>query len=195
MREDHVQHQLGGVPGAPASADAVGGHGSAGALRGGIGGAGRADRADDVRCAAQSRGAQTIKDITWQIAESFDLAPSLINLAALETELRDQPGRQDRLVDALARVAGDYDYCIIDCPPNVGLLTFNAMRACEEAVIPVETGYFSLHGLSKQLELMDQLRKQCRQEIRVRVLATLYDIRTKLRGRCWRSCGSSLGSC
>ena len=125
-------------------------------------------------------GTMTIRDITWQIATNFDLAPSNITLAALETELYGLAGRQDRLADALSRVAKDYDYCIIDCPPNVGLLTFNAMRACDEVVIPVETGYFSLHGLTKQLELLESLRKQCRQEIRVRILATLYDIRTKL---------------
>jgi chromosome partitioning protein len=128
----------------------------------------------------QPGGAMTIKDVTWQIAGNFDLAPSSISLVALENELHDVPGRQDRLADALNRVSKDYDYCIIDCPPNVGLLTFNAMRACQEVVIPVETGYFSLHGLAKQLELLDNLRKQCNQDIRVRILATLYDIRTKL---------------
>jgi len=125
-------------------------------------------------------GTATIRDVTWQIATNFDLAPSMITLAALETELHGIPGRQDRLADALSRVSKDYDYCIIDCPPNVGLLTFNAMRAADEVVIPVETGYFSLHGLAKQLELIEQLRKQCRQDVRVRILATLYDIRTKL---------------
>jgi chromosome partitioning protein len=125
-------------------------------------------------------GSSSLKDITWQIASNFDLVPSNISLAALENELHDQPGRQDRLADALGRVANDYDYCVIDCPPNVGLLTFNAMRACSDVVIPVETGYFSLHGLTKQLELLDALRKQCQQEIRIRILATLYDIRTKL---------------
>lgn len=125
-------------------------------------------------------GSASLKDITWQIASNFDLAPSTISLAALESELHGMPGRQDRLADALSRVAGDYDYCIIDCPPNVGLLTFNAMRASSDVLIPVETGYFSLHGLTKQLELLEQLRKQCHQEMRIRILATLYDIRTKL---------------
>ncbi|HVS69869.1 MAG TPA: AAA family ATPase [Phycisphaerae bacterium] len=122
----------------------------------------------------------TLKDITWQIATNFDLAPSMISLAALETELHGLAGRQDRLSDALSRVAADYDFCIIDCPPNVGLLTFNAMRASSDVLIPVETGYFSLHGLAKQLELLEQLRKQCRHDLRIRILATLYDIRTKL---------------
>src|SRR6187399_2434613 len=62
-------------------------------------------------------GNATLKDITWQIATNFDLAPATISLAALETELHGMPGRQDRLSDALARVANDYDFCIIDCPP------------------------------------------------------------------------------
>ncbi|HVT79415.1 MAG TPA: AAA family ATPase [Phycisphaerae bacterium] len=129
---------------------------------------------------APGGGSASLKDITWQIASNFDLAPSTISLAALETELHGIPGRQDRLSDALSRVAGDYDFCIIDCPPNVGLLTFNAMRASTDVIIPVETGYFSLHGLSKQLELLEQLKKQCHQDLRIRILATLYDIRTKL---------------
>jgi chromosome partitioning protein len=134
---------------------------------------------DVLRIAGGGNGA-SLKDVTWQIANNFDLAPSAISLAALETELHGIPGRQDRLADALARVAGDYDFCIVDCPPNVGLLTFNAMRASSDVIIPVETGYFSLHGLTKQLELLEQLRKQCHQELRIRILATLYDIRTKL---------------
>jgi chromosome partitioning protein len=134
---------------------------------------------DILRVPAGTSGA-TLKDITWQIAANFDLAPSNISLAALETELHGIPGRQDRLSDALARMAGDYDFCIVDCPPNVGLLTFNAMRASSDILIPVETGYFSLHGLTKQLELLEQLSKQCHQDLRIRILATLYDIRTKL---------------
>src|SRR3954467_14943558 len=137
---------------------------------------------DILRVSPTGRGpiGASLKDITWQIATNFDLAPATISLAALETELHGIPGRQDRLSDALARVAGDYDFCIIDCPPNVGLLTFNAMRAASDVLIPVETGYFSLHGLTKQLELLEQLKKQCHQDLRIRILATLYDIRTKL---------------
>src|SRR5205814_8889772 len=82
---------------------------------------------------------------------------------------------------------------IIDCSPNVGLLTFNAMRGSSEVIIPVETGYFSLHGLTKQLELLDQLRRQCKQEIRVRILATLYDIRTTLAREVLAERGEQLG--
>ncbi len=129
---------------------------------------------------ARQSSTLTLKDIAWQIATNFDLAPATITLAALEPELHGLEGRQDRLADALSAVSTLYDFCIIDCPPNVGLLTFNAMRASGEVIIPVETGFFSLHGLGRQLELIDSLRKQCSQTIRVRILATLYDIRTKL---------------
>jgi hypothetical protein len=60
------------------------------------------------------------------------------------------------------------------------LLTFNALRACDEVIVPVETGYFSLHGLTKMMETLEMLRERCAKEIVIRVLPTLYDTRTKL---------------
>jgi hypothetical protein len=62
----------------------------------------------------------------------------------------------------------------------VGLLTFNALRACDEVIVPVETGYFSLHGLAKMMETLEVLRDKCGKDIFIRVLPTLYDTRTKL---------------
>jgi chromosome partitioning protein len=62
----------------------------------------------------------------------------------------------------------------------VGLLTFNALRAATDIIVPVETGYFALHGLSKQLETLSLLCKRTNQEVNVKILATLYDIRTKM---------------
>ena len=88
--------------------------------------------------------------------------------------------RECCLKNALSEVKGEYDYVIIDCPPAVGLLTFNALRAATDVIVPVETGYFSLHGLSKQLETLNILCKRCNQQVEVRVLASMYDIRTKM---------------
>ena len=62
----------------------------------------------------------------------------------------------------------------------MGLLTFNALRAATDVIVPVETGYFSLHGLSKQLETLAILCQRCNQNVNVRVLASMYDIRTKM---------------
>jgi len=121
-----------------------------------------------------------LSEIVWQIATDFDLAPSNIKLAAFEQIFAGRPGREDRLRKAIKSVEKNYQWTIIDCPPTVGLITFNALRACDEVIVPVETGYFSLHGLAKVMETLEELREQCDQEIVIRVLPTLYDTRTKL---------------
>src|SRR5687767_12631241 len=121
-----------------------------------------------------------VPEVVWQIASDFDLAPANIKLAAFEQVFAGRAGREDRLTRALDQVRGTYEWCIIDCPPSVGLLTFNALRACDEVIVPVETGFFSLHGLAKMMETLELLRDRCDKEILVRVLPTLYDTRTKL---------------
>jgi chromosome partitioning protein len=121
-----------------------------------------------------------IGEVVWQIASDFDLAPSNIRLAAFEQVFAGRPGREDRLRQALEAARGTYEWCIIDCPPSVGLLTFNALRACDEVIVPVETGFFSLHGLTKMMETLELMKDRCANPIHVRVLPTLYDTRTKL---------------
>src|SRR5688500_13234986 len=121
-----------------------------------------------------------VADVVWQIASDFDLAPANLKRAAFEQVFAGRPGREDRLTKALEGVRDTYGWCIIDCPPSVGLLTFNALRACDEVIVPVETGYFSLHGLTKMMETLELLRERCAKEVVIRVLPTLYDTRTKL---------------
>ncbi len=121
-----------------------------------------------------------LSDVVWQIASDFDLAPSNLHLAAFEQVFAGRQGREDRLANALRPAQNNYQWCIIDCPPSVGLITFNALRACDEAIVPVETGYFSLHGLAKMMETLEELRERCSKEVVIRVLPTLYDTRTKL---------------
>jgi chromosome partitioning protein len=121
-----------------------------------------------------------LAEVVWQIASDFDLAPSNLRLAAFEQIFAGRPGREDRLAKALATVANTYQWCIIDCPPSVGLITFNALRACDEVIVPVETGYFALHGLSKMMETLEEVKEKCGKDISIRVLPTLYDTRTKL---------------
>jgi len=121
-----------------------------------------------------------LSEISWKISERFELAPASIDLAAFEQQMAGVMDRENCLTSVLEQVAGDYDYVIIDCPPSVGLLTFNAIRAATDVIVPVETGYFSLHGLSKQLETLSVLCKQSSRDINVMVLASMYDIRTKM---------------
>lgn len=134
----------------------------------------------DVLISSISREPKKLTDILWQISDNFELAPASIDLAAFEQQMAGVNNRENCLKNVLAEIADDYDYVIVDCPPSVGLLTFNALRAADDVVVPVDTGYFSLHGLSKQLDTIDLLCKQCNQQINVMVLASMYDIRTKM---------------
>jgi chromosome partitioning protein len=121
-----------------------------------------------------------LTEILWQINERLELAPASIDLSAFEQQMAGLADREDCLKDVLASVKDDYDFAIIDCPPAVSLVTFNALRAATDVLVPVETGYFALHGLSKQLETLSILCKRCSQDISVKVLASMYDIRTKM---------------
>jgi chromosome partitioning protein len=121
-----------------------------------------------------------IGEVLWEINDHLELAPASIDLAAFEQQMNGVAEQDGCLRKVLDAVKDHYDYVIVDCPPAVGLLTFNALRAATDVIVPVETGYFSLHGLSKQLETLAILCQRCNQNINVRVLASMYDIRTKM---------------
>jgi chromosome partitioning protein len=121
-----------------------------------------------------------LTEILWQISDRLELAPASIDLSAFEQQMAGISERESCLVEALDDMKENYDYAIIDCPPAVGLLTFNALRAATEVIVPVETGYFALHGLSKQLETLSILCRRSDRQVNVRVLASMYDIRTKM---------------
>jgi len=121
-----------------------------------------------------------LTEILWQISDRLELAPASIDLSAFEQQMAGIAERECCLREVLDEISSEYDYAIIDCPPAVGLLTFNALRAATDVIVPVETGYFALHGLSKQLETLSILCKRCSQQVNVKILASLYDIRTKM---------------
>ena len=78
---------------------------------------------------------------------TVDLLPAHIRLARAELDLLGVLRREDRLATALRKVAADYDFILIDCPPSLGILTVNALMASDEIIIPVEPGYFPLIGI------------------------------------------------
>jgi len=121
-----------------------------------------------------------LSEIIWEINENFELAPSSLDLAAFEQQTTGIAEREKCLKSVLDKVSDRYDYVVIDCPPAVSLPTFNALFAATDVVVPVETGYFSLHGLSKQLETLQVISKRTGRGLNVKVLASMYDIRTKM---------------
>jgi len=119
-----------------------------------------------------------LRDVIRNVRENLDVAPADILLSGVPEALAGQIGREDILAEALAGFADDYDYVIVDCPPSVGLLTFNALKACSEAIVPVDPSFFALHGIAKLLETFDVLAKETGHQIAVRALVTLYTGRT-----------------
>jgi len=119
-----------------------------------------------------------LRDVILTVRENLDVAPADILLSGVPEALAGQIGREDILSDALGSFRDDYDYVIVDCPPSVGLLTFNALKACSEAIVPVDPSFFALHGIGKLLETFDVLEKETGHHIAVRALVTLYSGRT-----------------
>ena len=106
-----------------------------------------------------------ITEIMWRISDRLELAPASIDLSAFEQQMAGIADCESCLKLVLGEIKTEYDYTIIDCPPAVGLLTFNAIRAATDVIVPVETGYFALHGLSKQLETLSILCERCSQQV------------------------------
>lgn len=122
-----------------------------------------------------------IAAVTVPIHPGLHLAPSSVVLAALEQRLAGErrEGAHRRLAEGLADVQEDYDYAVIDCPPNVGVLTLCAMHAADEIIIPLETSHFAIAGVHKVLETITLLAERTGHDPEVRVLPTLYDGRTR----------------
>lgn len=119
-----------------------------------------------------------IGDSVFTVNELLDIVPSSPVLSAIEQELAGKQGRESRLGTKLSRASGDYDYVIIDSPPNVGLLTFNALMAAGEVIIPVDPSYFSLQGLSRLTETLDLLEHETKHELTLHVLMNNVEKRT-----------------
>jgi len=128
-----------------------------------------------------SPGHTPLAEVIVPVGEGLDLAPSGVVLSALEQKLAAERAedRTRRLGDALAPVADAYDVALVDCPPNVGVLTFGALRAAGEAIVPLETSDFALHGVQKLLETLALLGERLGHSLEVRILPTLYDGRTR----------------
>ncbi len=122
-----------------------------------------------------------LDEIIISITDKLDLAPANIMLSAIEQELSGKPEREAKLMQAISLMVTSktYDYIIIDCSPSLGLLTFNGLRASHELIAPVETGFYSLHGISRLLETVNLIGKQLNYKIDVKALVTMFDRRTK----------------
>lgn len=111
----------------------------------------------------------------------LDVVPATLQLSGAEIELASQIGREQRLADALESVADRYDYVLVDCPPALGILTINAFTACDSILIPVQSEYYALEGLSQLMKTIQLVKKHYNADLHVEgVLLTMLDARTNL---------------
>ncbi len=115
--------------------------------------------------------------------ENLSLVPSNIDLAGAEIELSSTPGREFVLREALAVARRKYDAILIDCPPNIGVLTVNAIVACDLMMVPVQCEYYSMEGLPTLLRFIRMVKSRAKTDFDYNILLTMYDKRTGLSRR------------
>jgi chromosome partitioning protein len=120
-----------------------------------------------------------ITDCIAKVSENLDVAPSNILLSTLEQELKDKEDAVSKLHQALSTNQLDYRYVIIDCPPSLGFLTFNALRAADQVLVPIDMSAFSLMGVGKLLGMLELIKIKIHHAPQVNAVATLFDKRTK----------------
>ena len=112
--------------------------------------------------------------------DNLFLAPSNIDFASAEYKLIDQIGREDFLNTAIRECEIPFDYVIIDCPPSLGILTVNALKACSEVIIPMQPHYFALRGIEEFFETTEVVRKNLNHPLKINILITIADLRSNL---------------
>ena len=116
--------------------------------------------------------------------DNVDIVPASINLAAAEVDLIEIEHRESQLKMSLANVREKYDYIFIDCPPSLGLITINALNACDTVLVPIQCEYFALEGLSQLMASVRQVKRLYNPTIELEgIVLTMYDGRLNLTGQ------------
>lgn len=111
--------------------------------------------------------------------DGLDVAPSNIDLAGAEIELVSEMGREKRLAQALTEVAAEYDYVTVDCPPSLGLLTINALAAADSVIIPIQSEFYALEGLTQLINSFKLVKRHLNANLEIDgVVLTMFDSRS-----------------
>ncbi len=113
--------------------------------------------------------------------ENLDVLPATRDLVGAEVELVNMPEREHRLFEALATVREAYEFILIDCPPSLGLLTVNALRAADGVLVPLQAEYYALEGLTALLDTVGRVRDALNPTLALDgLLLTMFDGRNSL---------------
>ena len=133
-------------------------------------------------------GNKTISEVIQQTNfENLNLITSNVDLSGLEVETAGDSRRAFKLKDELTSILNDsrasYDYILIDCPPSLSLLTIMALVASDALVVPLQTEFFALEGLTQLMKTIERIKNNLNPELSIRgILLTMFDRRNKLSG-------------
>jgi len=129
-----------------------------------------------------SDGRATLSDVVLPTeTNGIDVVPAHIDLASTEGELFTMLCRESVLHDAMDGSIDQYDYALIDCPPNLGLLTVNGLVAADSVIIPVQTQFYAMKGLNNLVKVINTIRLKLNRNLRILgLLPTFFDGRTNL---------------
>jgi chromosome partitioning protein len=123
----------------------------------------------------------SVQDALLFARENIDLVTSEVDLAAAESELASKTDRHDLLSRKLEPIADAYEYILIDCPPSLGLLTINALAASKELIVPMQTHFLALQGVSRLFETVQMLVGGLNPELQVSgIVLCMHEKNTKL---------------
>lgn len=115
------------------------------------------------------------------VVDNLFMIPSGIDLAAAEVDLVNLPARESALKRALSAEKERFDYVFVDCPPSLGLLTLNALVASDSVIIPIQSEFFALEGLSQLMNTIKIVKQRLNSSLTINgVILTMYDVRTTM---------------
>ena len=127
-------------------------------------------------------GRATVEEcLCKEVFENLDLLPTNIDLSAAEIELIGVENKEFIIRDEVAKIRGNYDFVIVDCPPSLSLLTINAMTTADTVLVPIQCEYYALEGLSQLMHTIDLVKERLNPDLEMEgVVFTMYNARTNL---------------
>ncbi len=126
-------------------------------------------------------GLPVAEAVQSSMIENLSILPATLDLAGADVELMPKMAREHFLRNALEPIKNDFDCILIDSPPSLGLLTLNALVASDSVIIPIQTEYYALEGISQLLKTVDLVKKHLNPQLSIaKVILTMYDNRTRL---------------
>lgn len=121
------------------------------------------------------------KAIVQTKIKNLSIIPSTIQLAGAEVELANLNNREAQMKKALLSIKSSYKFIFIDCPPSLGLLTINALTACDSVIIPLQCEYFAMEGLTQLVDTIQIIKRRLNPMIKIEgIVFTMFDGRTNL---------------